>query len=109
MVALAAETVLVVGTLALFAIVGYKLLVGEINTDGMLSDKTTGQLSQGRLQLLLVTIGGATFYLFEILSAGESGAMPPVPEVLLWTVGASNAGYLGGKVYSSLWAKPRGG
>ena len=59
-----------VGTVALFAVVGYKVLVGEINLHGMLSDETTGQLSAGRLQLLLVTIGGATYYLFEVLSAG---------------------------------------
>ena len=97
------------GTLALFAAVGYKLLVGEINMNGVLSDKTTGQLSPGRLQLVLVTIGGATYYLLAILTTGESGAMPPVPEVLLWVVGASNAGYLAGKVHSCFWAKPSDG
>ena len=91
--------------MALFAVVGYKILVGVIKTDGILSDKITGQFSPGRLQLLLVTIGTAAYYLFEILSAGESSAMPPVPEVVLWAVGTSNAGYLGGKVYSTVCAK----
>ena len=93
----------------MFAAVGYKLLVGEINMNGVLSDKTTGQLSPGRLQLLLITIGGATYYLFAILATGESGSMPPVPEVLLWVVGASNAGYLAGRVHSCFWTKPSGG
>ena len=99
----AAGTVLVVSVLALFAVVGYQMLSGVIKMHGVLSDKATGELSPGRVQLLLATIGGGGFYLFAILGASGTGAMPPVPEVLLWATGASNAGYLVGKIQSSFW------
>ncbi len=93
--------VLVIGMLvALFVVVAYKVLAGEINTEGLLSDKQTGAHSPGRLQLLLVTIGGAAYYLYQTIDAAGSGAFPSVPSVLLWGVAAGNAGYLGGKVYS---------
>ena len=98
----AAEIILIGTVTALFVVVAYKLLAGDINTDGLLSDKQTGEHSPGRLQLMLVTIGGAAYYLYQILDGGASGAFPPVPEVLLLAVGASNVGYLGGKVYSAM-------
>ena len=104
----AVGTVFVASVLALFVVVAYKLLTGEINMGGVLSDKVTGELSTGRLQLLLITIGGGAYYLFSVLAASSSGAMPAVPEVLLWATGASNAGYLGGKLHSVFWRSARG-
>lgn len=91
--------------LALAVVVAFKLLAGQINVHGLLLDKATGKFSPGRLQLLLVTVGAAAYYGFEILLASESGALPQVPGPVLFVVGASNAGYLGGKVYASLLAK----
>ena len=103
-----AGMVLVVSVIALFTVVAYKLLAGEINMDGVLSDKASGELSPGRLQLLLVTIGGGAYYMFEILATSETGTMPHVPDLLLWATGASNAGYLGGKLHSSFWPRLSG-
>lgn len=101
MMALMAELLLAATTFALFATVFYKMLSGDINTTGLFSDKVTGDLSPGRLQLVLVTIGGAAYYLVEVLAFSDPGRLPPAPEPLLWVASGSNAGYLGGKWYSA--------
>ncbi len=85
---------------ALLAVVAFKLLAGRINTGGLLADKETGKFSPGRLQLLIVTLAGASFYFFEIVGAADTGTLPPVPDELLLIVGGSHVAYLGGKIYS---------
>ena len=98
-----AQVVLVAILGALLVIVAFKLLAGQIKTRGLLADKKTGSFSPGRLQLLVATLGGAAFYFFNLVSATDTSALPPVPTELLLIVGASNAGYLSGKVYSKFF------
>ena len=99
---------LIVTLIALFVVVTYKILASEIKAEGLLSDKRSHEFSPGRLQLLLVTIGSAAYYLYQTLGASATGEFPPVPVVLLWVLVASNAGYLGGKVYSGMGRSTRG-
>ena len=86
MLAASAQTGFVLFMSALLAIFAFKLFGGQINMRGLLADKETGTFSPGRLQLLIATLGGALFYFFKI-------------------VGGSNAGYLGGKIYSKFSKK----
>jgi len=95
---------LLLGGLAL--VVAYKMLSGRINMKGLLEDKMSGELSPGRLQLLLFTLIGAGSYLgMTAAISGESPTgLPEVPEPLLLSVAGSNLAYLGGKTYSRLSA-----
>ncbi len=106
MLATSAQTVFVLFMSALLLVVAFKLLGGQINTRGLLEDKETGTFSPGRLQLLIVTLGGATFYFFEIVGVADTGTLPPVPAEFLLIIGGSNVGYLGGKIYSKFFKKP---
>ena len=83
----------------LVAVLTYRLLTGRINTRGLLQDKMTGRaFSPGRLQMLIVTIGGALYYLVLVLSNPRVGEFPEVPKELLVALGGSHAFYLGGKL-----------
>jgi len=93
--------VLVIGFLvALISIVAIKMLLGKIVLSGLIHDKETNAFSPGRLQLLVVTVTGAISYYSSIFVAKDLTAFPPVPTELLVILGISNAGYLGGKIYS---------
>lgn len=100
MLATSAQIVFVVFIIVLFATVIFKLLARQINVRGLLRDKESGAFSPGRLQLLIVTLSGACLYFFKIIGAADTGTLPPVPDELLLILGGSNAGYLGGKIYS---------
>ena len=106
MLATSAQMVFILFMSALLLIITFKLLSGQINTRGLLEDKETGTFSPGRLQLLIVTLGGATFYFFEIVDVADTETLPPVPAELLLIIGGSNVGYLGGKIYSKFFKKP---
>ena len=106
MLATSAQMVFILFMSALLLIITFKLLSGQINTRGLLEDKETGTFSPGRLQLLIVTLGGATFYFFEIVGVADTGTLPLVPAELLLIIGGSNVGYLGGKIYSKFFKKP---
>lgn len=85
--------VLVVGGLVLA--VGYRLLTGSINTSGLLSDKTTGEVSPERIQLLVTTLGAAGLALIRANSGGASaGHVTLVPVSYLALLGGSQAFYL---------------
>ena len=87
----------------LAAVVTYRLLVGTINTRGLIRDKITGRaISPGRLQLLVMTVGGALYYLSLVLSNTKVGEFPEVPKELLLTLGGSHAFYLAGKFSSMI-------
>ncbi len=79
----------------LLAILGYQMLTGRINTRGLIRDKRTGQLSPGRIQLLVFTLAGAMYY--GMLLASQPDRFPPVPDALLYLIGGSQAAYLSGK------------
>lgn len=88
----------------LTGLIGFKLLTGTINTRGMLQNKMTGKFEPERFLLLLMTLGGAAYYFSLALeSLGKMPlGMPPVPDLLLETIGGSNALYLTGKIYKIL-------
>ena len=93
--------------LAILALlIGYQMLTGRINTKGLLhdkKDKKTGGISPGRVQLLVLTLAGAGYYLLLTIENGHPTEFPEVPEELLALVGGSNLVYLGSKVRSMLF------
>ena len=105
MLSTSAQTVFILLMSALLLVVVFKLLGGQINTRSLLEDKETGTFSPGRLQLLIVTLGGASFYFFEIVGAADTDTLPPVPAELLLIIGGSNVGYLSEKIYSKFFKK----
>ena len=88
---------------AVMVIVIFKLLAGTIVTRGLLLDKRTGEFSPSRLQLMLMTIAGAAYYFALIVQSSDREGFPEVPGALLVLIGASNATYLGSKIYSQLF------
>jgi hypothetical protein len=56
--------VVICGLLA--CLVAFRLLTGEINTEGLLRDKSTGGLSPGRVQLLASTVAIVASLLLRI-------------------------------------------
>ena len=95
------ELWLILGGLAL--VVAYKLLTGGINMTGLLDDKVSREPSPGRVQLLVFTVTGASYYLLLAVDQAASGSLPPVPPELLLLVGGSQLVYLGGKARSHLF------
>jgi hypothetical protein len=95
------EVWLVLGGFAL--VVAYKMLIGKINFKGLLDDKVTGGTSPGRVQLLVLTLTGAGYYLLLAAEQADSGSLPTVPEEVLLLVGGSNLVYLGAKARSHLF------
>jgi hypothetical protein len=112
--------------LALAAIVAAQLLNGQINTRNLLhgrindtgqpvrdergnikSRKTndTAYLSPERVQLLLLTLGAAFYYVTQVLNNPNPGTLPPVPDSWTATLAGSNVVYLGGKAVSRFWPR----
>jgi len=93
------EIEFLLGTLA--AIVAYQILTGKINTRGLLNDEH-GVFSPGRLQLLLVTLAGASYVFSQVLESITLGApgFPTLDPKWLLALFGSHAIYLGGKSYS---------
>jgi len=89
--------------IGLISIIGYRLLIGKINTDGLLKDKTgDGKFSPGRLQMLVTTLSIALYYLLMVMKTTETGRLPDMPTEFLVALGGSHAIYLGGKVHGML-------
>lgn len=110
--------------LALATIVAGQLLTGQINTKNLLHGriKDTGQpirdangnitarkttdtayFSPERVQLLLLTLGAAFYYLTQVLNNPHPGSLPAVPDSWTETLAGSNVLYLGGKAVSRFW------
>lgn len=104
---------LVILLLVLIAIIAYKLLVQQINTNGLLLDKTSGRsFSPGRLQMLAITLMIAVYYVFLVMDAEDTTRLPDLPNEFLIALGGSHAIYLSGKLYGMLavrfgFASPR--
>ena len=89
--------------LLLIGIIGYKLLVQQINVTGLLLDKTGGRVvSPGRLQMLVITLSIALYYMFLVLDAEDKGTFPDMPNEFLLALGGSHFIYLSGKLYGFL-------
>ncbi|MBL8178646.1 MAG: hypothetical protein JNK48_28490 [Bryobacterales bacterium] len=84
---------LLLGLLA--AAVLYRLLTGGIRTKGLLLDSEGRSHSPARLQMLVLSIGGAMHYLS--LVAQNPAKLPDPPQELLLLVGGSHALFMGSK------------
>jgi hypothetical protein len=114
--------------LGLFAIVAGQLLTGQISTKNLLYgrkndtgtptlDKNGAVLSRKpedtlyfspeRVQLLLLTLGAAFYYLTQVLNNPNPGTFPPIPTSWTETLAGSNTLYLGGKALSRFWPRER--
>lgn len=79
---------------ALAAIVGYQILTGQINMQGVLRRKDgTEQTSPERIQLLLATLAAAAHYAGQAMSA-PSGTLPDVDRNWLYLTGGSSGIYV---------------
>ena len=84
---------------ALAAIIAYRMVIGRVNTKGLLTDKVTKQFSPGRLQMLMVTAFIAIYFVGQVV---EKETMPQLPQDFMLALGGSHALYLGGKAYTVL-------
>ena len=93
---------------ALAAIIGYRILTGQINMAYLLYGTQKGgakYFSPERIQLMLFTLGTAMFYLNDVIQHRTSGVLPDVPKETLALLGGSHAIYLTGKAYMMLFKK----
>ncbi len=89
--------------MGIMLVVIYRILTGQINTNGLLLDKNNTkdkQVSPGRVQLLLFTVIGALYYITQILANPK--ILPEIPSEYLYILAGSNVAYLGGKATSLL-------
>jgi hypothetical protein len=86
----------------LILIVGLRMVTGKINTYGLITDKTTRKISPGRLQMLMVTLLIATYYVVTVM---QENKLPALSQEYLLALGGSHLFYLGGKSYSVLARK----
>lgn len=85
---------------ALAAIVAYRMITQQINVAGLLMDKTSGRaISPGRVQMLMVTLGIAGYYLMMVADTKDKGQLPELPNEYIVALGASHSVYLLGKLY----------
>src|ERR1700722_377406 len=97
---------LIVLVAAMVMSVTHRLLVGSINTKGLLQDKgDSGGTSPARVQLLLLTASVALYYLLLVLKTleakGQEFKLPELPNELLLALGGSHTLYLGTKAASA--------
>lgn len=91
---------------AMTAIIVYQLLVGHINTRGLLSEKTSaglGAVSPARVQLLLFSLTFAVYLLSEIVKTHQ---FPQINTKWLVLLGGSHSVFLGAKGVLSLFGSP---
>lgn len=87
-----------------FAVVAYKLVIGDISLAGLLYSKQPGgrtAFSPARLQLLIFTAAVAAIYLGEIIANPRQDSLPHPPLGIVVALGGSQAVYLGGKMMSA--------
>lgn len=95
--------ILIVG---LFGVVFWKLCTGEIDLDQLFEgdsgedDDQTSDVSAGRVQMFVVTISAAGYYLLQVIQ--NPTQFPAVPSGLVAALAGSHAIYLGGKAQDML-------
>ena len=75
----------------------YQMLTGQINTQGLISEKTKtqkGGVSPARLQLLLTTLAFGFYVLSQIV---KLGVFPEIDMKWVLLLGGSHSVFLGGK------------
>jgi hypothetical protein len=86
--------------IALAVIVGYRLITQQINVKGLVMDKMRGRgVSPGRLQMLIVTMSIAIYYIMMVIEAKDTSRLPDMPNEYLVALGGSHSIYLLGKLY----------
>lgn len=84
---------------ALAMIVLFGLFTGRIETKGLLGESLGGRAAPQRVQSLMIVVASAGYYVFLALGADPPiRSLPPVPDVLLASVGGSQLIYLFGKL-----------
>ena len=100
--------ILIVG---LFGVVFWKLCTGEIDLDQLFDgdsgedDDQTSDVSAGRVQMFLVTISAAGYYLMQVIQNPHQ--FPDVPTAMVGALAGSHALYLGGKAQAMLLGRFR--
>lgn len=93
-----------------FGLIIWRLFTGKLRLNHLLCGDRRNRgtrsgyspfLSPGRIQLLLVTILTALYYLLQVLRDPKS--FPQIPDAWLAALGGSQAVYLLGKAESMLW------
>jgi len=85
---------------ALAGLIAYRMITQQINVTGLLMDKTSGRaISPGRIQMLIVTLGIAGYYLMMVAENADKGRLPELPNEYLVALGASHGTFLLGKLY----------
>jgi hypothetical protein len=86
--------------ITLVVIVGYRMITKQINVEGLLLDKTSGRtFSPGRLQMLIVSMSVAIYYLMLIMDIKDTTRLPDMPNEFILALGGSHGIYLMGKLY----------
>jgi hypothetical protein len=98
--------------LALACLVIIKMLNGDIVTSGLLCGRISSRpsndnqyFSPERLQLLVLTLAAAAYYLSLVMENPQQGSLPEVQATWPGLLGASNMVYLAGKSYARWFAK----
>lgn len=100
------EVLIFLGGLA--ALVALQLLTGQINTDGLFRDtgpKGSGQTSSARVQLLIMTVGAAAYYISQVVANPNPGTFPAIPTAWPVILGGSNLVHLGTKAFTALFGQ----
>jgi hypothetical protein len=74
-------------------VIFYKLMAEATRTRGLLS-ADDGKLSPNSVQLLMMTVAGALWYVGQAMSS-SSGSLPNIPTELLVLVGGSHVAHIG--------------
>jgi hypothetical protein len=90
------EIGVLLGSLLLVGV--YQMLTGEINLHGLLTENGNSEVSSARVQLLVLTLAGALYYIYK--ATISSGGLPKIPPELLLFLGGSHIVYLGSKTFS---------
>jgi len=90
----------------LYGIILVQLLTGRINTRWLLYGRNNGlrYFSPERVQLLVLTLAGAAYYLLTVLQMPDPRSLPAVPNTWIGLLGGSNSLYLLGKAYT-MWGR----
>lgn len=86
----------------LFLLVAYLILTGKIDVKGLL--QSGGGFSVNCVQLLMMTLIGALYYLFQVVA--DPAQLPGVPKEFLFVMGGSGLVYVFGQ-YRSLMTDRR--